>query len=136
MNDVFETNYDGIVKLHGVYFTPTQHFMSDKDATNLLTKDAHCDLSYTQAKYCLSFCKMPLRDECADFDKYRVLHPVELMEMIGRAAKIKYSNTEYDDEPLERKIEMVLDLLFPLVHFKRREVVDGASSESQSDDDY
>ena len=104
--------------------------MSDKDATNLLTKDASLDLSYTQAKYCLSFCKMPIKDECAEFDKYRVLQPVELMEMIGRAAKIKYADSEFCDEPLHIKIEMVLDLLFPLVKFKRKEVISGVESES------
>ena len=136
VNDVFETNLDGIMRLHQCYMTPTQRYMSDKDATNLLTKDGNLDLTYTQAKYCLSFCKMPIKDECADFEKYRVLQPVELMEMIGRAAKTKFTNSTYDDEPLERRIEMTLDLLFPIVHFERREVDRGAESESQSDDDY
>ena len=37
--------------------------MSDKDATNLLTKDGTLDLTYTQAKYCLSYSKMPTKDE-------------------------------------------------------------------------
>lgn len=45
--------------------------------------------------------------------------------MIGRAAKAKYLATEYEDEPLARKIEMMLDLLFPLVRFRRREVAGG-----------
>jgi len=104
--------------------------MSDKDATNLLTKDCNLDLSYTQAKYCLSFCKMPLRDEVSSFEMYYKLKPVELMEMIGRAAIIRFANSSDDSEPLERKIEMVMDMLFPLVKFKRREVVGGAESES------
>ena len=136
VNDVFETNYDGILRLHGCYFTPTQRFMSDKDATNLLTKDTALDLTYTQAKYCLSFCKMIIKDEISEFEKYQKLQPVELMEMIGRAAKIRFVNTEYDDEPLERKIEMVLDMLFQLVKFTRRDVQIGAESESASDEDY
>jgi len=45
--------------------------------------------------------------------------------MIGRAAKIRFTNTEYDDEPLEKKIEMVLDMLFPIINFKRRDVASG-----------
>ena len=93
VNDLFETNFDGIMKLHGCYFTPTQRYMSDKDATNLLTKDAQLDLTYTQAKYCLSFCKMALKDEIHEFEKYYKLQPVELMEMIGRAAKIRFEKT-------------------------------------------
>ena len=56
--------------------------------------------------------------------------------MVGRAAKIKYLNTDYEEEPLARKVEMILDLLFPLVNFKRREVIRDAEDESASDDDY
>lgn len=77
-----------------------------------------------------------MKDELADFEKYNKLQPVELMEMMGRAAKIKYQNTEYEDEPLERRIEIVMDMLFPLVGFRRREVAHVSESESQSDSDY
>ena len=136
VNDVFETNLDGIQKLHQAYFTPTQKYMSDKDALNLMTKDATLNLTNVQAKYCLSFCKMPIKDEIAEFDKYYKLQPVELMEMIGRAAKVKFVNSDYEDEPLARKIEMILDMLFPLIKFKRREVAANNESESASDDDY
>ena len=110
--------------------------MSDKDAVNLLTKDALCDLTFTQAKFCLSFCKIPFRNEINDFEKYSKLLLVEMLEMIGRAAKVKYAHTEYDEEPLARKIEMILDSLFPLIRFRRREVFRGNESESASDDDY
>ena len=64
--------------------------MSATDSINLLTKDAKLDLSYKQANYCLSFCKMPMKDEIMEFEKYNKVLPVELMEMMGRAAKIKF----------------------------------------------
>ena len=136
VNDVFETNLDGVQKLHQSYFTPTQKYMSDKDAINLLSKDALADLTYQQAKFCLAYCKMPIKDEVVEFDKYHKLHVVELMEMIGRAAKIKYQGTEYEEESLATKIEMVLDCLFPLIKFRRREVQRDEESESASDEDY
>lgn len=79
---------------------------------------------------------MTIKDEMADFEKYRKVAPVELYEMIGRAAEIKFVGTELEDEPLHIRIEMVLDLLFPLVRFKRKEVTVGEESESQSDEDY
>ena len=56
--------------------------------------------------------------------------------MIGRIASIKYANTEFEDEPLARRVEMVLDHIFKLVNFTRREVPPGEESESESDDDY
>jgi hypothetical protein len=61
---------------------------------------------------------------------------VELLEMIGRAAKVKYANTDFEEEPLSTRIEMILDLLFPLVKFRRREVYKAEEEESASDDDY
>ena len=127
---------EGITRLHNFYFTGTQRFMSDVDAINLFTQDTACELTYQQGKYCLSYCKMTIKDEMADFEKYRKVAPVELYEMIGRAAEIKFAGTEYEDEPLHVRIEMVLDLLFPLVRFKRKEVTVGEESESQSDEDY
>ena len=56
--------------------------------------------------------------------------------MVGRAAKVKFANTDYEEEPLARRIELILDMLFPLVKFRRREVIRDAESESASDDDY
>ena len=46
VNDVMEANLDGLNKLLNFYFTPTQKFMSDKDAITLLSKDALVDLTY------------------------------------------------------------------------------------------
>lgn len=110
--------------------------MSDKDGISMLSKDTLADLTYLDAKYCLSFCKMQIKDEINDFEKYHKLQLVELYEMIGRAAKIKFENTDMEEEPLARRIELMLDLLFPLVKFRRREVIKDAESESASDDDY
>ena len=79
---------------------------------------------------------MTIKDEIAEFEKYHRIHIVELIEMIGRAAKVKYAATDQEDEPLARKIELMLDLIFPLVKFKRRDVHRDQESESASDDDY
>ena len=133
---MFDVNLDGINKLHHYYFTPTQKYMSEKDAMSLFCRDAAADLSVVQAKYCLSYAKMTIKDEIQEFDKYRVLAPVELIEMIGRAARVKFMHTDVEEEPLARRIEMILDLLFPLIKFRRREVAAEADSESASDDDY
>ena len=56
--------------------------------------------------------------------------------MLGRIAKTKYQNTEYEDEPLARRIELVLDHVFQMVNFQRRDVPPGEESESESDNDY
>ena len=79
---------------------------------------------------------MFIKDEVNEFEKYVKLQPVELIEMIGRCAKIKYANTDYEDEPLALRIEMILDLLFPLIKFTRREVILDKDEDSMSDEDY
>lgn len=79
-------------------------------------------MTVVQAKYCLSYCKMPFKDEIGEFEKYHKLALVELMELIGRAAKIRFEN---DDDPLSTKIEQILDMLFPIVGFTRRDVLGG-----------
>lgn len=136
VNDVLEANIEGIQKMHKYYFTGTQRYMSGHDGINLLSKDALANLSVQQAKYCLAFCKMTVKDECSEFDKYTKLQVVELLEMIGRAARIKYVGSAYEEEPLWAKIELVLDDLLPLVGYKRREVFRGESEASASDEDY
>ena len=42
--------------------------------------------------------------------------------MIGRIAEVKYIGTESEVLPLAEKINMVLDLIFPLVGARRKEV--------------
>lgn len=79
---------------------------------------------------------MTVKDEINEFEKYIKLQPVELLEMIGRAAKIKYLNTEAEEEPLSTRIEMILDLLFPLIKLRRRDVIRFEENESASDEDY
>jgi len=37
---------------------------------------------------------MNVKDEIVEFEKYDKLQVVELIEMIGRAAKLKYANSD------------------------------------------
>lgn len=52
---------------------------------------------------------MPMKDEVGDFEKYGRIQVVELLELIGRAAKVRFVGTDYEEEPLARRIEMILD---------------------------
>ena len=49
-----------------------------------------------------------------DYDKYSKLKFVEFLEMIGRVAHMKFKNSgEASALPLDRKIEALLDEIFP-----------------------
>jgi hypothetical protein len=69
-----------------------------------------------------------------EFKKYHVLETVELLELIGRVADCKYKET--NGIPLENKIEFVLDILFEVVNFERKELQVEVDEESSSDSDY
>ena len=65
------------------------------------------------------------------------LNFVEMLEMIGRIADLKYKTTSMNDMPLATKIEYVLDLIIPsILDQERKEVNIQQVEESQSDDDY
>ena len=110
--------------------------MSFKDAMNMMCKDTKLNFSSKQAKYCIGFCKMTVMDETMEFNAYNKIQHVELLEMIGRMAHIKYAGTSLDEEPLHIRMEYILDELFKLIGANRKEVPIEEESESDSDDDY
>jgi hypothetical protein len=52
---------------------------------------------------------MTNEDEANDFNLTDRIKFVELLEMIGRIADVKYQGTDEDSQPLNLKIENVLD---------------------------
>ena len=75
----------------------------------MMMKDSYLQLTVKQAKYCYAFCKMTNTDEANDYNQTDRIKFVELLEMIGRIAEVKYQGTENESEPLHVKIENVLD---------------------------
>jgi len=90
VNDVLQVNLEGLKIVHQHYITPTQKYMSLKDALNLCMKDSGLQLTSKQAKYCVGFCRMTVRAETIDNDAFVKVSFVELLEMIGRIASVKY----------------------------------------------
>ena len=62
---------------------------------------------------------------------YNILKLPEFYEYIARVAIVKYK--EIEDMPLSRKIENILDLIFPPLGFQRVPVNEG-DDDSSSDD--
>ena len=75
-------------------------------------------------------------DEANDYTKYEKLQFVELLEMIGRIADLKYYGTDAHDKPLATKIGLVLDIMLEMVGCQRRDVKKKIESDSESDNDY
>jgi len=89
-------------------------------------------------KYCYAMSKMTVSNEEFHTDQYFTMQFVEFLEMIGRIALYKYQGTIVHQEPLAKKIEFVIDILFEVVgaHFKRNEVCIEEPDVSDEDIDY
>ena len=79
---------------------------------------------------------MTVRAETVDNEAFVKVQFVELLEMIGRIAEVKFHNTENEHLPLAEKCILVLDLLLPSYGATRRDVKQKEDSESESDNEY
>ena len=137
VNDTLETNLEGLRKVYNHYLEPMKKYMTMNDALNLMMKDSRIGLIEKDAIFCYGLCKMTVANEFNESkEKYRKLQFVELLELIGRIADLRYKHTPLDEMHLNKKIDLVLDDVLAMVEFKRREVSIKIDDESQSDDDY
>ena len=61
---------------------------------DLFCSESRCYLSSKEALYCYGMSKMTNPDENGAPEKYAKLQYVELLEMIGRVADLKYRGSE------------------------------------------
>ena len=89
-------------------------------------------LSERDAYLCFGMSKMTIKDESQrSLSQYNILKLPEFYEYIARVALMKYKDEE--DLPLSRKIENILDLIFPPYGFERVGVNEN-DDDSSSDD--
>jgi len=111
--------------------------MSIKDAIELFVKLTPVSLTYAQATQCYGMSKMTVINENENVkSKYQKMYFVEFLEMIGRAAEVKFRGTGMANLSLTTKIEYILDDLLTLIGAERRDVEIGLEDESASDDEY
>ena len=107
--------------------------MAKKDAINLMTRDTHVSMFDKDAMYCYGMSKMTVVDEVKHSIRYEKFQLSEFCEFIARVADIKYKDPEIE---LPTKIEHILDDIFKLIHFKRKDIGEEAEEVSASDSDY
>ncbi len=99
-------------------------------------KDTALNLIEKDAIYCYGMCKMSVVIESIDTWQYKQLKFVELLELIGRIAQLKFKGTENEGIPLYKKIEYVLDIVLKMVEMERKDINIKVNEESESDDEY
>ena len=97
-----------------------------------MMKESNVELSDAEVRFCYGMSKMTVRQEIARHEDYDNLKYVEFLEFIGRCAHLKYMDDV--DEPLETKIEMILDDVFPVYGLKRKTGAEGAEDDETSEE--
>lgn len=71
--------------------------MSMNDALDLMIKLTPLSLTEKDAYFCYGMCKMTVINEAEESSvRYKRLQFVELLEMIGRIAEVKFKGTELE----------------------------------------
>ena len=130
---MFEANLENIDKIY-------YHLTRDKGKGGQNCKKAIIEfmthnpvrLSERDAYLCFGMSKMTIKDESQRSGaQYNILKLPEFYEYIARVATVKYK--EIEDMPLSRKIENILDLIFPPFGYERIGV--NENDDEQSSDD-
>lgn len=79
---------------------------------------------------------MTVVNEITDQERSQKIQFVELLEMIGRIADVKYRDKDEEALPLSERCMMVLEMILPLVGRQVNPVVINEESDSESDDEY
>ena len=87
--------------------------------------------------FCYGMSKMTYADENNDGEaRMKRIDFVELLEMIGRAADVKFRGSELEDLPLYRKIEFILSDIFQHFGMQASPISVDIEEETASDSDY
>ena len=112
--------------------------MTMAEALDLMIRMTPLTLTEKEAYFCYGMCKMTTVNEAEESTlRYKRLQFVELLELVGRIADLKFKETEQEKSlGLAEKIEFVLEDLFTLVGVRRKDVIITVEELSESDDDY
>lgn len=87
--------------------------------------------------FCYGMSKMTMHDENNDGeDRMKKIEFVEFLELIGRAAHVKFRGSELEDLPLYRKIEFILADIFQYFQMQPSPINVDIEEETASDSDY
>ena len=83
--------------VYAYFYGPRKKWMSMNDAHDLMIRLTPLSLTSQDAFLCYGMCKMTTVNEAEESNtKYKRLQFVELLEMIGRIAEVKFKDTDED----------------------------------------
>lgn len=134
VNDILAANFEGIKGLIEHYYAPRKLYMNKKDCLSLFMKDSNVLLGEKETTYAYGMSKMTVEKESKTPRLYEKIEVPEMCEMICRVADMKFKTST--TMSMEQKIEIVLEELFVVTGYSRKEVNVVQEEQSESDDEY
>ena len=131
---VIEANKFGLQKIYKSFFAPRKKHMSIADGIDMMVRLCKIIPDENKVIYCYGMSKMHVISETTNKHVYDEMKYVEFLEFLGRCAYAKFK--EFEDEPMDRKLEMFMDEIFPTFNLTRKEVEEDEEELSDSDPDY
>lgn len=136
MNDLYKTNLTALTKLWKYYFVVKKtKILYFEDAIEQFCHEVPLDLLPEQVGNCWGLSKMTVTNDIKLRKLYYEAPFVEYLEFFARVAELKFKDGPYKNAPLVEKVEMLMDIMFPLVNMKRKEVVIEVEYVSVSEED-
>lgn len=104
---------------------------AEQVGANTSSKSALLNLTEKQARLCYALCRQTVTYEQAEGVKYydRLVF-AEFLELLGRMAAIRFQGTEFESEPLLRRLECIVDAALGLVGMERADPAAGGGEDS------
>ena len=136
IDDLYRTNLTAMQRLWKYYFLAKKRtLMLIEDAIELFTKEVELDLLPEQVSQCWGLSKMTVNNDIRQRHLYLQCSFVEFLEFFARVAKLKFDTGATKALSLQTWIEMLMDVMFPIVNMKRKEVVVEIEYQSVSEDE-
>lgn len=116
VNDVFEANYNQIQTLFVKYREKSGRWLAIDGLNRMLLK-AQIEIPDKDLRQLFAYSKMSVLDEMENNDSFDRMVFVEFLECLART-----SDFVYQDVTLNKKLEMLLDSIFPVNGLVRKEV--------------
>ena len=135
--DSMEPNIDQLKSIYDKYIGARKPTIDIKDCYEIFFNKTKLLTMEKYVMQCFGMSKMTIVSESKDFRKYYNLQFIEFLEMIGRVAFFKFKeDPEMHKQPLQTKIEFVMDDLLGAYGMTRIPPEIRELDESESDDEY
>jgi hypothetical protein len=134
VNDLLDANKAKLRELFDSNCHKLKNQMTLKECQNLFIQQTSIFKLEAKVTYIFGMSKMTIQQTIKNFNHYFRIVFVEFLELIGRAAELKFKDSDLEDIKLSEKIGFILDDLLRTIKAKRKDPKEIDKFVSISDD--